>query len=54
MIAEDFDIERARRDPAYVRSILERIGLRDLPAERQAEGAAAVVPANAAETPYAR
>lgn len=54
MIAGDLDLERALRDPAYLRSILEQSGLCEAPAVRPIEPRRSPIAAKLKETPYAR
>ncbi len=51
MICGDLDIERAARDPAYLRSIKERAGLEGPAAEAATEAPLAGQDAKAEKTP---
>ena len=54
MIAEDLDLERALRDPAYLRKIKEQTGLSAPRNARPTEPSPAAAEAKAEQAPYAR
>jgi hypothetical protein len=54
MIAGDLDLERALRDPAYLRTIMEQAGLSAPRKERPTEAPPAADEAKTGQTPYAR
>ena len=53
MIAGDLDLERAARDPAYLRAVVEQAGLRARPSDDPASASSAQESDKVRQTPYA-